>query len=202
MEPTALFTYMITLAALTLAPGPLVAVLAARSASSDRRGACAVAIGICAGDILVILTVCAGLGFWLQAHPEVFTSARYVGVGFLLWMAVRMWHPSGGSTDHSLPIAGSAASFLTGFAICLSSPQTVVMYLVLLPSVADLTLVRLQDVIVLSLATMGALLGVFLLVIVLAGTLQRALRSSNVARLWARGMSLTVALSAIWIFTV
>lgn len=50
MEPTALFAYMITLAALTLTPGPLVAVLAARSASSDRRGACA-------GEILVFLLV-------------------------------------------------------------------------------------------------------------------------------------------------
>lgn len=200
MEPTALFTYMITLAALTLAPGPLVAVLAARSASSDRRGACAIAIGICAGDILVILTICAGLGVWLQAHPEVFISARYVGVGFLLWMAVRMWHPPGVSTDHFPPVAGTTASFLAGVALCLSSPQTLVMYLVLLPGVADLTLVRLQDVIVLSLATMGALFGVFLLIILLAGTLQKALRSSNAARLWGRGMSLTVAMSAVWIF--
>lgn len=202
MEPTALFTYMITLAALTLAPGPLVAVLAARSASSDRRGACAVAIGICAGDILVILTICAGLGFWLQAHPEVFTTAKYVGVCFLLWMAIRMWHQSGVATVHFLPVAGSAASFVTGFAVCLSSPQTLVMYLVLLPGVADLTLVRLQDVIFLTLATIGALLGVFLLIILLAGTLQRALHSSSAALLWARGMSLTVAISAIWIFVV
>ncbi|MBB3189995.1 LysE family translocator [Halomonas cerina] len=200
MELTALFTYMMTLAALTLAPGPLVAVLVARSASRDRRGACAIAIGICAGDILVILTICAGLGFWLQAHPEVFTFAKYAGVGFLLWMAVRMWLQSEVSMDPSLPVVGSAASFLTGFAICLSSPQTVVMYAVLLPRVADLTMVRLQDAIFLIFATISALFGVFLLIILLAETMQRALHSSNVARLWARGMSLTVALSAIWIF--
>lgn len=202
MELTAVFTYMLTLAALTLAPGPLVAVLAARSAGFDRRGACAIAIGICAGDILVIVTICAGLGFWLQAHPQVFTSAKYAGVGFLLWMAARMWHQSTVSANHSLPVAGSAASFLTGVAICLSSPQTVVMYLVLLPRVADLTMVRLQDALLLILATLGALFGVFLLVIVLAGTMQRALHSSNALRLWARGMSLTVALSAIWIFVM
>ncbi|MBS9404574.1 LysE family translocator [Halomonas sp. TRM85114] len=200
MELTALCTYVITLAALTLAPGPLVAVLAARSASRDRRGACAIAIGICAGDILVILTICAGLGFWLQAHPEVFTFAKYAGVGFLLWMALRMWLQSEVATDHSLPVSGGATSFLTGLAICLSSPQTVVMYLVLLPRVTDLTLVRWQDAILLIVATIGALFGVFLLVILLAGTMQSVLRSSYAMHLWARGMSLTVALSAMWIF--
>lgn len=200
MELTALFTYMLTLAALTLAPGPLVAVLAARSASRDRRGACAIAIGICAGDILVIVTICAGLGFWLQAHPEVFTSARYAGAGCLLWMAARMWLQSAVSADPSLPAAGRAASFLTGLAICLSSPQTLVMYLVLLPRVADLTAVRLQDALYLILATLGALFGVFVLIIWLAGSLQRALHSSSAVRLWGRGMSLTVALSALWLF--
>ncbi|WFM69814.1 LysE family translocator [Halomonas sp. CKK8] len=200
MELTALFTYMLTLAALTLAPGPLVAVLAARSASRDRRGACAIAIGICTGDILVIVTICAGLGFWLQAHPEVFTSARYAGVVCLLWMAARMWRQAAGSAEHSLPAAGRAASFLTGLAICLSSPQTLVMYLVLLPRVADLTAMHLQDALYLILATLGALFGVFVLIIWLAGSLQRALHSSSTVRLWGRGMSLTVALSAIWLF--
>lgn len=115
-------------------------------------------------------------------------------------MAVRMWLQSEVSTYHSLPVAGCSASFLTGFAICLSNPQTVVMYLVLLSRVADLTMVRLQDAIFLIFATLGALFGVFLLIILLAETMQSALHSSSATRLWARSMSLTVALSAIWIF--
>lgn len=199
MEPTALFTYTATLAALTLAPGPLVAVLAARSASLDRRGACALALGICAGDIVVVLAICAGLGYWLQGHPEVFAFAKYAGVGFLLWMAIRMWLESKVALDHPVPISGTAVSLFTGFAICLSSPQTVVMYLVLLPRVADLTVIRLQDAILLILATIGALFGVFLIVILLAGTLQKALRSPAAVALWGRGMSLTVVLSAVWV---
>lgn len=199
MEPTALFTYAATLAALTLAPGPLVAVLAARSASRDRRGACALALGICAGDIVVVLAICAGLGYWLQARPELFAFAKYAGVGFLLWMATRIWLQSKVESDHAVPISGMTVSLFTGFAICLSSPQTVVMYLVLLPRVMDLTVVRLQDAVLLILATIGALFGVFLLVILMAGTLQNALRSPKAVSLWGRGMSLTVALSAVWV---
>ena len=199
MEPIALFTYAATLSALTLAPGPLVAVLAARSAGRDRRGACALAIGICAGDILVVFAICAGLGYWLQAHPEVFAFAKYAGVGFLLWMAVRMWVDSAKPLDNAVPTSGTAVSLFTGFAICLSSPQTVVMYLVLLPRVTDLTVIRPQDMLLLIIATIGALSGVFLLVILLAGTLQKALRSPASVVLWGRGMASAVVLSAVWV---
>lgn len=43
------------------------------------------------------------------------------------------------------------------------------------------------------------LFGVFLLVILLAATLQNALRAPAAVALWGRGMSLVVALSAVWV---
>lgn len=76
MAAAALPTYRATLGALTLAPGPLVAVLAVRSASRDRAGASGLAIGRCRG---VILALCAGLGFWLQTHPGMFIAANHAG---------------------------------------------------------------------------------------------------------------------------
>ncbi|TJZ90139.1 LysE family translocator [Paracoccus gahaiensis] len=197
MESTSLLTYMTTLVALTLTPGPLVAVLAARSASRDRQGACALAIGICAGDVLVILAICAGFGLWLQAHPEVFAAAKYIGVGLLLWLALRMWTTPTVTADHPAQTGGVIASALLGFTICLSSPQTVMMYLVLLPRVADLTLIRAQETILLVAATTAALLSVFLLVILFAGATQKILNSSAGVVVWARGMSLTITASAV-----
>lgn len=74
-----------------------------------------------------------------------------------------------------------------------------VMYLVLLPRVADLTVIRPQDMILLIIATICALSGVFLLVILLAGTLQKALRSPASVALWGRGMASAVVLSAVWV---
>lgn len=200
MEPTALLAYMMTLGALTLAPGPLVAVLAARSASMDRPGACAMVVGICAGDILVILTICAGLGFWLQAHPEIFSIAKYAGVGLLLWIALRMWQSPIVPMEHAAQGAGVFASALMGFAVCLSSPQTVVMYLVLLPRVIDLTLVNAREMVVLVAATVAALLAVFVIIILFSEVAQRVLRSSTGAMMWSRSMSLMIGASAVWVF--
>ena len=199
MEPTALFAYMMTLGALTLAPGPLVAVLAARSASMDRPRACAMAVGICAGDVLVILTICAGLGFWLQAHPEIFSIAKYAGVGLLLWVAIRMWQAPIATTEHAAQASGILASALTGFAVCLSSPQTVVMYLVLLPRVIDLTLVNAREIAILIAATVATRLAVFVMIILFSEVTKRVLKSSTGVMIWSRSMSLTIAASAIWV---
>jgi threonine/homoserine/homoserine lactone efflux protein len=157
------------------------------------------AVGICAGDVLVILTICAGLGFWLQAHPEIFSIAKYAGVGLLLWVAIRMWQAPIATTEHAAQASGILASALTGFAVCLSSPQTVVMYLVLLPCVIDLTLVNAREIAILIAATVAALLAVFVTIILFSEVTKRVLKSSTGAMMWSRSMSLTIAASAIWV---
>jgi threonine/homoserine/homoserine lactone efflux protein len=157
------------------------------------------AVGICAGDVLVILTICAGLGFWLQAHPEIFSIAKYAGVGLLLWVAIRMWQAHIATTEHAAQASGILASALTGFAVCLSSPQTVVMYLVLLPRVIDLTLVNAREIAILIAATVATLLAVFVMIILFSEVTKRVLKSSTGVMIWSRSMSLTIAASAIWV---
>lgn len=125
--------------------------------------------------------------------------ARYADVVLLLWMAVRMWATAVVATDHTAA-GGILASGLTGLALCLSSPQTVVMYLVLLPRVADLTLIRLSEAVLLIIATIAALLGVFLFVIVFANLTRKILTSSTGVVIWTRGTSLAVAASAVGVF--
>lgn len=200
MEAAALVTYMAALAALTLAPGPLVAVLAARSASKDRQGACAMAVGICVGDISIILAICAGLSVWLQGHPEIFAGAQYAGAGLLFWMSFKMWVNAGTPGNHQSSASGILTSGLVGFTLCLSSPQTVVMYLFLLPNVVDLAVIQVGQTIILVAATLVALLGAFLAIILFADITQRLLRSSTGIILWARGTSLAIAASATGLF--
>lgn len=199
MEAGSLFTYMAALAALTLTPGPLVAILAARSAGEDRQGAFAFAAGVCAGDVLVVLAVWVGLGLWLQAQPELFVAGKYAGAGFLLWMAWRMWRRPATAEDDPARVSGVAASLLAGFAICLGSPQTVVMYLVLVPRVADPATIGPADALLLIFATLLVLFGAFLTVIVLAKAARRLLASAVGLAIWSRLMALSVAVTALWV---
>lgn len=189
---------MTTLAALTLVPGPLVAVIAAQAAGRDLRGAFALAAGICAADVLVIVAISLGLGFWLHDHPAVIAAAKLAGVGYLLWKAFDIWRQSRITNDHHAPSTGIVGSALAGFTLCLSSPQTVVIYLVLLPNVVDLSAIRPQETTFIVLATILTLSMVFLTIILAAGTMRMMLRSQTGTALWGRCMSLAVAVSAVW----
>ena len=71
-----LFAYTSVIVALTLAPGPLLALTISRSLRNDKAGALAFAMGIAAGDVLVILMIFGGLGLWLQSIPELYPGAR------------------------------------------------------------------------------------------------------------------------------
>ena len=196
MEAASVVSYMAALAALTLAPGPLVAVLAARSATNDRRGACALAVGMCMADISIILAICAGLSVWLQAHPEIFAGGQFAGAGLLLWLAVRIWVTAGISANPQSSTSGIVVSGIAGFALCLSSPQTVLMYLFLLPSVVDLSVISVGQTMMLITVTIAALSDVFIAIIVFADMTQRLLHSSTGVILWARGTSLAIGASA------
>lgn len=160
------------------------------------------ALGICLGDIVVILAICGGIGFWLKANPEIFDFARYAGFGFLIWIAINTWRTSAVSVENPIMTGQLLPLVASGLALCLSSPQTLIMYLVLLPSVADVTMIGLNEIMLVILATMIALLGVFLVVILLAGGAQRLLRSPRLAAMWGRTMSGVIALSAVWVLLV
>lgn len=57
MDYTSLAAYVAALAALTAAPGPLMAVLVARTLAQDARGAIAFATGLCLGDVLAAAAI-------------------------------------------------------------------------------------------------------------------------------------------------
>ncbi|MEM7257983.1 MAG: LysE family transporter [Pseudomonadota bacterium] len=65
--------YFAVLASLTLAPGPLSAILVAKTLAGDRSGALIFGSGIALGDTLIIILVCSGMGTWLTNTPLVFT---------------------------------------------------------------------------------------------------------------------------------
>ncbi len=202
MEPSALFAFFLAVAAVTAAPGPLVAILAARTLVRDLRGALAFAAGICLGDVVVIALICSGLGAWSNLAPEALAAGRWIGAGYLAWMAIRMWHTSPQASAASAPRRHALVSGAAGLVTCLSSPQTVVFYLLLLPGVVELERVGTVEVAVLAMVSFAALAAVFAGVMLAAGRAQRLLSSPSQSRACTRCMALSVAGTAIWILVV
>ena len=92
MDYSAIALYFAAVVAYTVSPGPMMAVIIARTLGRDSKGAAAIATGFCAGFVIAVLAVALGIGVWAQSRPDILSLGKYFGVAYLLWLAVGMWN--------------------------------------------------------------------------------------------------------------
>ena len=202
MDYSTLIPYFVALAALTAAPGPVMAVLVARAMGRNCSGAAAFAMGLCADDLLAVCAVALGVDVWLNGRPEWLSLARYLGVAYLMWLAVQMWN------DRSTPGAaverrtGWLASAGAGMALCLGNPSTLLIYMLLLPGVAPTGISGVGQMLPLLVATLAAVGGVFFGTILLARQMGRIVASPRSSLALSRITAGAVAVTSLWILAV
>lgn len=140
--------YCAVLAGLTITPGPLTAILVARAFANDRPGAYAFSFGIALGDTLIILLICLGLSVWIQSYPSIFSISKGFALVFILWIAFQMLNRKSTFTDSVIAARPTLlSSTFAGMLMCTVSPQTLLLYLLLLPRVVDLSDIRITSLI-------------------------------------------------------
>ncbi len=202
MDHAAFLGYFVALAALTAAPGPIVTVLVARSIGGDTRGAVAFALGLTLADVLAVFAVAMGVGVWAESKPEWFALAKYAGVAYLLWLSIGMWNDRSASSA-SRPRSGSLlAAVGAGIALCLGNPSTVLIYVLLLPTVAPTGIHGMEQLSIVMLVTFAAVGMVFFGTIVLARQVSRVIKSPASSTTFSRVTAGLVALTSVWILAV
>lgn len=202
MDYTAIISYFAAVAALTAAPGPLMAVLVVRSLERDSNGAAAFAAGLCAGDVLAVCAVALGIGVWAQGMPELMSLAKYVGVAYLLWLAVGMWNGRSGFTSAQRRKESCLASAGAGMAVCLGNPSTLLIYMLLLPGIAPTGFTGFGQLALVGLVTFTAVGSVFFGTILFARQLSRIALTPASSTIFGRVTAATVALASVCILAV
>jgi threonine/homoserine/homoserine lactone efflux protein len=198
MDYTALIAYFAALTALTAAPGPIVAVLVARSLGSDVKGATAFATGLCLGDVLTVCAIAMGIGGVAESKPEWFAVAKYAGVAYLLWLAAQIWKDNSMMSAKQTRNGGWLASTGAGIALCLGNPSTVLIYMLLLPSVAPSGIDSAQQLSTVLLVTFAAVGIVFFGAILLARQFSRIIASPKSSSMLSRATAAIIAVTAVW----
>ena len=199
MDYTAFGPYFMAVAALTAAPGPVMAVLAARSLGRDTKGAVAFATGLCAGDMIAVLAVALGVGVWAESQPDWLALAKYAGVAYLLWLSTKMWTDRASTNSVRQQKRGFAASAGAGIGICLGNPSTLLIYMLLLPGVAPRGIESFEHLAMLVLVTFAAVATVFFGTILLARQVNRIIASPGSSNILSRTMAATIAVTSVWI---
>jgi threonine/homoserine/homoserine lactone efflux protein len=139
MHAVTLIAFTIAYAIAVLVPGPGVAAIVARALGGGFRGAVPMVIGILLGDLVYLVFALFGLAAIATWFGAVFVVVRWAGALYLLYIAWQFWTAKPGSEQLG-PRAGESWSrtFLSGFALTLGNPKTIVFYLALLPTVVPL----------------------------------------------------------------
>lgn len=137
VDPLTLFAFVPAGLALNLTPGADMMFCLGQGLRSGRRAAMAANVGIAVGGMVHTTLAALGLGALVAAHPAAFEAIRWLGVGYLLWLAF-------GALRRPLPLSGAevvptspAKAFGQGLVVNLLNPKVILFILAFLPQFVD-----------------------------------------------------------------
>ena len=132
VDPLTLAAFIPAALALNLTPGADMMFSFAQGLKSGPKAALAAVAGITLGGMVHVLLAGLGLGTALAAWPWSFDLIRWIGVCYLLWLAVRMIR-SGDVARDAGPGLSAAAAFRTGLLVNLTNPKVILFVLAFVP---------------------------------------------------------------------
>ncbi len=119
---------------LFLAPGPIVTLVIATSASKGVRAGLITVAGTTSGNAVLLTLIASGLSLILAHALYWFDLLRFAGAAYLIWLGVKAWR--GGRSE--TPVAtGDHVHFGRGFLVALSNPKTIAFFSAFLPQFVD-----------------------------------------------------------------
>jgi threonine/homoserine/homoserine lactone efflux protein len=192
VDPLTLLAFVPAGLALNLTPGADMMFCLGQGLKSGRRAAMAANFGIALGGMVHTTLAALGLGALVAAHPAAFEAIRWLGVGYLLWLAIGALRASPFAAEAQVTASSTSRAFWQGLMVNLLNPKVILFILAFLPQFVDPTRPILPQFLTLGLVfSLGGLLvngavGLF------AGSIgQRVARSASLAR-WLSRISATI----------
>lgn len=121
---------------LALAPGPDNLFVMAQSVQNGRAAGLLVTLGLATGLVLHTLAVALGLAALVHASSVAFTVLKFVGAGYLCYLAYRAFRA--GKSAGCEPLAASRGKlYRRGIIMNITNPKVSLFFLAFLPQFAD-----------------------------------------------------------------
>lgn len=138
IDPLTLLAFLPAALALNMTPGADMMFCLGQGLRNGPRAAMAANAGIAVGGLVHVALAGAGLGAVMAAHPQAFAAIRWMGVGYLLWLAVMMLRAGNPVTQgHETPAAVPIRAFRAALLVNLSNPKVILFVLAFLPQFVD-----------------------------------------------------------------
>jgi threonine/homoserine/homoserine lactone efflux protein len=175
-------------------PGPSVAALVARVISKGFRDVFPFLAAMWIGEGIWLSCAVFGLAVVAQTFHVAFVIVKWVGVGYLAYLAWKMWTAPVEAGEGEMPREDSPFKlFLAGMAVTLGNPKIMMFYLALLPTIIDLASVTVTGWAELTLTMAVVLACVDLTWVLAASQARKLLKSPRAMRLANRLSAATMA---------
>lgn len=127
----------------SLAPGPAVAAVIAKGATTGARRTVPFIVGLVIGELFFFALALAGLAALAATMGPLFALIKWAGITYLLYLAFRLWMAPPVTVSTIVPNGEGLKLLSAGTLLPLGNPMTVGFYVALLPVVLDVTTVSL-----------------------------------------------------------
>ncbi|MGB3901470.1 MAG: LysE family translocator [Mesorhizobium sp.] len=175
-------------------PGPSVAALVARVISKGFRDVFPFLAAMWIGEGIWLSFAVFGLAVVAQTFHVAFVIVKWLGVGYLAYLAWKMWTAPVEAGEGEMPREDSPFKlFLAGMAVTLGNPKIMMFYLALLPTIIDLASVTITGWAELTLTMAVVLACVDLTWVLAASQARKLLKSPRAVRIANRLSAATMA---------
>jgi threonine/homoserine/homoserine lactone efflux protein len=123
--------FIFTVLLLELTPGPNMAYLAALALDRGRRAGLLATAGVAAGLSVHAIVAAFGLGVLISQQPLIYDLLRWIGVGYLLYLAWETWQS--GEKAPGMVVAASSSLFWRGFFSNVFNPKSILFFISVVP---------------------------------------------------------------------
>ncbi|MEM7267669.1 MAG: LysE family translocator [Pseudomonadota bacterium] len=135
-EIATLIAFIAACLALNFTPGADMMFTIASAAHGGAKAGVAAAVGINLGVVVHIRRAAVGLAALIAAEPLAYDAIRYLGAGYLIWLAWQMWRAPAVSVGEAED-APLSATVKRGFITNVLNPKTALFIFAFLPQFAD-----------------------------------------------------------------
>jgi threonine/homoserine/homoserine lactone efflux protein len=133
------FAFAAASAVLVLIPGPTVVMVISYALAQGRRVAVATVAGVALGDFLAMTLSLAGLGAVLAASATLFAALKWLGVGYLVYLGIRLWRaePKITSIGEAVEVLPARGVFAHALAVTALNPKSIAFFVAFVPQFID-----------------------------------------------------------------
>ncbi|MBY5354284.1 LysE family translocator [Rhizobium leguminosarum] len=129
------FAFLSAAVLLNLSPGPDIAFILGHTMRSGKRAGFSALFGVWSGACLHVLMAALGLSAILAASAVAFSTVKWIGAAFLVWLGIQALRSGGGdglikAVGERLPVA---RIYRQGILVSLLNPKVAIFFLAFLP---------------------------------------------------------------------